>query len=93
MADYRFGKHPPKVDYRTLRFKDYLKPGIAAPPASYNVLDTVYQNLKIKDLASTWDFKCKKIAFRSLTIVSRGRPARCSMKVKRSMRWATTGTA
>lgn len=51
MANYRFGKHPPKVDYRTLRFKDYLKPGIAAPPASYNVLDTVYQNLNIKDPA------------------------------------------
>src|SRR5438270_13104944 len=42
-------KHPPKTDYRTLRFKDYLKAGIAAPPAYYNVLDTVYQNLKIKD--------------------------------------------
>jgi hypothetical protein len=37
------------VDYRTLRFEDYLKPGIAAPPASYDVLDAVYQNLKIKD--------------------------------------------
>ena len=21
---YRFGKHPPKVDYRTLRLRDYL---------------------------------------------------------------------
>jgi len=42
-------KHPPKTDYRTLRFKNYLKAGIAPPPASYNVLDTVYQNLKIKD--------------------------------------------
>jgi len=49
MASYRFGKHPPKTDYRTLRFKDYLKAGIAPPPASYKVLDTVYQNLKIKD--------------------------------------------
>ena len=49
MTNYRFGKHPPKTDYRTLRFKDYVKPGIAAPPASYNVLDTVYQNLKTKD--------------------------------------------
>ena len=40
MPNYRFGKHPPKVDYRTLRFKNYLTPEIAAPPASYNVLTT-----------------------------------------------------
>jgi hypothetical protein len=26
MEAYRFGKNPPKVDYRTLRFKDYLTP-------------------------------------------------------------------
>jgi len=49
MANFRFGKHPPKVDYRTLRFKNYLKAGIAGPPASYNVLDTVYQKVKIND--------------------------------------------
>jgi len=51
MANYRFGKHPPKTDYRTLRFKDYLKAGLAAPPPSYNVLETLYQNLKTKDPA------------------------------------------
>lgn len=51
MANYRFGKHPPKVDYRTLPFKDYWKPGMAAPPASYDAWDTVYQNLRIKDPA------------------------------------------
>jgi len=51
MANCRFGKHPPKVDYRTLRFQSYLKAGIAAPPASYNVLDTVYKNLKSSDSA------------------------------------------
>jgi hypothetical protein len=49
MSNYRFGKHPPKVDYRTLRFTSYLMPGIAAPPASYNVLATVYKNLKTND--------------------------------------------
>lgn len=49
MASYRFGKHPPKRDYRTLRFKDYLKAGLAAPSASFNVLDRVYNNLKVKD--------------------------------------------
>jgi hypothetical protein len=50
MSAYRFGKHPPKTDYRTLRFKDYLTPKIAAPPASYNVLTTgVYPKLKTTD--------------------------------------------
>lgn len=49
MAAYRFGKHPPKVDYRTLQFKKYLKAGLAAPPASFNVLTTVYNKLKIND--------------------------------------------
>jgi hypothetical protein len=50
MPNYRFGKHPPKVDYRTLRFKNYLTPAIAAPPATYNVLTTsVYPKLKTND--------------------------------------------
>jgi len=49
MPSYRFGKHPPKHDYRTLRFKDYLKPGIAPPPSSYDVLSRVYEKLKISD--------------------------------------------
>lgn len=49
MANYRFGKHPPQVDYRTLRFKDYLKASLAAPPATYNVLTDVYKNLKTSD--------------------------------------------
>ena len=30
MSGYRFGKHPPKHDYRTLRFKDYLSRELAA---------------------------------------------------------------
>jgi hypothetical protein len=50
MPNYRFGKHPPKVDYRTLRFKSYLTPSIAAPPATCNVLTTsVYPKLKTTD--------------------------------------------
>ena len=50
MPNYRFGKHPPQVDYRTLRFKNYLTPKIAAPPADYNVLTTgVYPKLKTQD--------------------------------------------
>jgi hypothetical protein len=52
MANFRFGKHPPKVDYRALRFKNYLTPGLAAPPASVDVLSRVYQNLKINDPAT-----------------------------------------
>jgi len=50
MPNYRFGKHPPMVDYRTLRFKNYLKSSIAPPPATYNVLKTsVYPKLKMTD--------------------------------------------
>ena len=46
MKAYRFGKHPPKQDYRTLRFKNYLMPTLAPPAASYDVLPKVYKNLK-----------------------------------------------
>jgi hypothetical protein len=49
MPNYRFGKHPPKVDYRTLRFADYVTPGLASPPPSYNVLTNVYAKLKTND--------------------------------------------
>ncbi len=49
---YRFGKHPPKSDYRTLRFADYLAATPPVPPASYNALDRVYANLKISDPAA-----------------------------------------
>ncbi len=46
MPNYRFGKHPPKIDYRTLRFRTYVTPKLAAPPAAFNVLTGVYKNLK-----------------------------------------------
>jgi len=49
MPAHRFGKHPPKHDYRTLRFKDYVTSTLAAPPASYDVLSKVYQKLGISD--------------------------------------------
>jgi hypothetical protein len=49
MASLRFGKHPPKIDYRTLRFRDYLTAGLPAPPDSYDVLAKVYANLNISD--------------------------------------------
>jgi hypothetical protein len=47
MPAYRFGKHPPKHDYRTLRLKNYLMTALAPPPASYDVLARVYQKLNI----------------------------------------------
>ena len=34
----RFGKHPPKIDYRTLRFRDYLTRDLGPPPASRDIL-------------------------------------------------------
>src|SRR5258708_471088 len=49
MPGYRFGKHPPKQDYRTLRFKNYLTAKLAPPPASYDVLPQVYKDLKTSD--------------------------------------------
>jgi hypothetical protein len=49
MSNYRFGKHPPKIDYRTLRFADYLKSGLPAPPASLNILTRVYDKLHVSD--------------------------------------------
>jgi hypothetical protein len=48
---YRFGKHPPQQDYRTLRLKDYFTPALAPPPASYNVLSEVYKQLGLSDPA------------------------------------------
>ena len=50
-AKYRFGKHPPKNDYRTLRFKDYLTPQIPQPPESFDALSLVYKKLNISDPA------------------------------------------
>ncbi|HJV59621.1 MAG TPA: hypothetical protein VJ743_01690 [Albitalea sp.] len=49
MTAYRFGKHPPKHDYRTLRFKDYLTSTLAAPPPAFDVLATVYPNVDMSD--------------------------------------------
>jgi hypothetical protein len=48
MSNYRFGKHPPKVDYRTLRLRDYVS-GLAPPPASVDTLPRVYSKLEISD--------------------------------------------
>jgi hypothetical protein len=50
MPRYRFGKHPPKADYRTLRFRDYAS-GLAAPPAAADTLPRVYEKLNVSDPA------------------------------------------
>ena len=49
MPAYRFGKHPPKRDYRTLRFKSYATAGLPAPPPSLDVLTRVYDKLHNSD--------------------------------------------
>ena len=52
MPAYRFGKLPPKIDYRTLRFKDYVTPTLAPPPPADNVLTRpkgVYHQLGTTD--------------------------------------------
>jgi len=48
MPGFRFGKHPPKFDYRTLRFKTYAA-GLAPPPPSADVLARVYANINTHD--------------------------------------------
>lgn len=48
---YRFGKHPPKVDYRTLRLRDYTA-NLAAPPAAVNTLARVYDKLQTSNPAT-----------------------------------------
>jgi len=49
MKSYRFGKHAPKKDYRTLRLKKYLTPQLPAPPPSVDTLARVYAKLGIND--------------------------------------------
>jgi hypothetical protein len=41
MEGFRFGKHPPKIDYRTLRLRDYLTPALPPPPPSVDVVGRV----------------------------------------------------
>jgi hypothetical protein len=51
MTLVRFGKHPPKQDYRTLILKNYFTAELAPPPASFDVLGIVYGKLGISDPA------------------------------------------
>jgi len=48
MPQYRFGKHPPKSDYRTLRFNSYSA-NLPAPPPSDSKLPVIYQKLGVND--------------------------------------------
>jgi hypothetical protein len=41
----RFGKLPPKIDYRTLSFGNYLKEDIEEPPESVSLTVRVFENL------------------------------------------------
>jgi len=49
MPAFRFGKHPPKHDYRTLRFRSYATAALPAPPSSLSVLPRVYDKLHSSD--------------------------------------------
>lgn len=42
---YRFGKNPPKNDYRTLRLGDYLTAVLPPPPVRFSILPVVAQKL------------------------------------------------
>lgn len=52
MPSLRFGKLPPKSDYRTLRLKSYLGPVLAPPPVACDALERVRARLDRRDLAN-----------------------------------------
>lgn len=52
MQQLRFGKHPPKVDYRTLRLGSYLTPALDPPPPAVDQLARVMQGTGINDPAT-----------------------------------------
>src|SRR5690348_1700677 len=54
MTQYRFGKHPPKRDYRTLRFKNYVLPSLPAPPPSFDSKERVYAEFGSSDAATVF---------------------------------------
>jgi hypothetical protein len=49
VPNVRFGKHPPKVDYRTLRLGTYLTAALPAPPLAVDTLARVYNKLGVND--------------------------------------------
>jgi hypothetical protein len=52
MPNERFGKHPAKHDYRTLRLRSYLTTAIAPPPPSLDVLQRVFDKLHTTDIGA-----------------------------------------
>ncbi len=46
MKSLRFGKLPPKIDYRTLSFGNYLKDDIPDPPPSVDLTTRVFDNIR-----------------------------------------------
>lgn len=46
----RFGKHPPKIDYRTLRLRDYIGAALAAPPSAVDQIGRVLRNLGVSSI-------------------------------------------
>jgi hypothetical protein len=46
MPSHRFGKHPPKADYRTLRLRDYVA-ALPPPPPAVDTLSRVYAALGV----------------------------------------------
>jgi len=49
MNQYRFGKHAPVKDYRTLNLKKYIKSDLPLPPVSFDSLQNLYVKLGIND--------------------------------------------
>src|SRR5205814_2062968 len=52
MSEFRFGKHPVKSDYRTLRFQDFLLPSLDPPPPSFDTLPRVFDGTGSSDPAT-----------------------------------------
>ena len=52
MSSRRFGKHPVKHDYRTLRFKNYLSAKLGPPPDKVDTLARVYKALGVSDASA-----------------------------------------
>ncbi len=52
MPSLRFGKQPPKTDYRTLRLRTYLRRELAPPPVACDALERVCAALGRRDVAN-----------------------------------------
>jgi hypothetical protein len=50
MPQVRFGKHPAKSDYRTLRLENFLLSNLADPPQTFDTLPRVFTGTGIEDV-------------------------------------------